>query len=81
MRPIGAVMILVGALIAYLGWNSKLGNVWSALMTGQVPQPKQPTQAQKNAKAIGSNLTHGAGGTIPNGPTNLLPGGLNPTGY
>jgi hypothetical protein len=37
MRSFGFVLVILGAVIAYLGWNRKLGAAWTALLTGQVP--------------------------------------------
>lgn len=37
MRTIGFVVIILGGLMAYLGYQGRLGQAWSALRTGQVP--------------------------------------------
>lgn len=37
MRSAGIVLIAIGMAIAYLGWNGKLGEAWSALVTGKTP--------------------------------------------
>lgn len=37
MRSAGVVLVLVGAIIGYLGYKGKLGDAWSALITGKAP--------------------------------------------
>lgn len=37
MRTIGFVVIILGGLIAFLGYQGRLGHAWEALRTGQVP--------------------------------------------
>lgn len=45
MRSFGFVLVIIGATVAYLGWNRKLGAAWSALLTGQVPSDTGSTSA------------------------------------
>lgn len=44
MRTAGVVLLVIGILIAYLGWTGKLGSAWQALLTGKSSQGS-PTAA------------------------------------
>ena len=37
MRSIGFVLVLAGALLAYLGYRGRVGLAWEALRSGSVP--------------------------------------------
>ncbi|MCY0871073.1 MAG: hypothetical protein OWT27_10915 [Firmicutes bacterium] len=41
MRTAGAVFIVLGAVIAYLGWTGKLEPAWYALIHGTLPPAAQ----------------------------------------
>jgi hypothetical protein len=64
MRTLGLVLALLGGLIAYLGYQSKMGAAWSAIMGS--PIASAPSSAPK------VTVPNGTGGktTLPSNDAN-----------
>lgn len=37
MKALGVALVVVGAFVGYLGYQGKLGDAWTALLTGKAP--------------------------------------------
>lgn len=61
MRTLGFLLIVVGGVLAYLGYQGKVGQAFQAIKTGNVPQTFTNKPVTVNGKTVSEQ---GGGNTL-----------------